>query len=143
MAKGGVQEGVPPRGQGEALVVEYRNRAGEWKAFWAEVFPEVIDDEIKLCQVAWNWATASLRAEDVYDLVPPTYPKANVVQGFPSFPGMGRLDLQVWRQENMPVLSMVGWLKLALTIASKDLDNLRGVFTVAEKELRKQGEDTT
>jgi hypothetical protein len=70
-------------------------------------------------------------------VIPRTYPKANPVAlaGFDAFPGVGHFDLDLWRKENQPVLTTVGWLKMAMKVAENDLENLLDVFNVAREEL--------
>ena len=129
-----------PWALGQGLVIEYFSpSSGEWKSFRADLIPEVLDDAIKKKQVEFNASMKSLTPEEVYDLIPRTYPRANPVAmaGFDHFPGLGYFDLKKWAQENQPVLTTTGWLKLALKVAENDLEHLIDVFNVARDELRK------
>ena len=92
------------------VVIEYRVKTGEWKSFRADLIPEVLDDAIKVNQTAFNASMNALTPEDVYDLIPRTYPKANPVSmaGFDQFPGLGRFDL-----ENCQARTSRGWTLLA------------------------------
>ena len=79
--------------------------------------------------------------DDVYDMIPRTYPKANPVPlaGFDAFPGLGRFDFKRWEQDNEPVMATEGWCRLAMKIASKDTANLQGIYTTAQDYLRSRG----
>ena len=127
-----------PWAWGQGMVIEYRSvTSGEWQAFRADLIPEVLDDSIKKRQVEFNKSMQALTPDAVYDLIPRTYPKVNPVElaGFDAFPGVGHFDLKRWGQENQPVLTTVGWLKLAIKVAENDLENLVDVFNVARTEL--------
>ena len=131
-----------PWAWGQGMVIEYRAQSsGEWMAFRADLIPEILDDAIKKRQVEFNHSMKTLTPEAVYDLIPRTYPKANPVElaGFENFPGVGHFDLKRWAEENQPVWTTVGWLKLAIQVAENDLENLLDVFEVARTELRKAG----
>jgi len=129
-----------PWADGAGMVVEYKGGEG-WKAFRADLIPEILDDCIKKKQVEFNRAGQCLTPEDVYDLIPRTYPKANPVPlaDFEAFPGLGQFDFLQWVKDNEPMLTTEGWCKLAMTIASQDLANLADIFKSAEMELQKRG----
>ncbi len=82
-----------------------------------------------------------LRPEDVYDLIPRTYPKANpaALAGFEVFPGLGKFDLRQWEEDNGPMLSTEGWLKLVMLIASSNFADLEEVFDAADVQLKLSG----
>ena len=126
---------------GHGMVVEFRTAAGDWKAFRADIIPEVVDDIIKKHQVAFNKAAQCLTPEDVYDLIPRTYPKANPVAlaGFKEFPGLRKFDLKKWAEEDQPVLTTEGWMKLVMLIASKNFEDFSVVFETAKTQLGKKG----
>ena len=95
--------------------------------------PEVLDEAIKKKQVEFKASIRALTPEDVYDLIPRTYPKANPVAmaGFDHFPGMGRFSFKQWEEEKQPALTTTGWLKLAFRAAENNLENLVDVFNDA------------
>ena len=130
-----------PFADGPGLVMEYKNNRGEWKAFRAEIMPEILDDCIKRKQVEFNKASNCITPEEVYDMIPRTYPKANPVPmaGFEAFPGLGRFDFRKWQEDNEPVMTTEGWCRLAMKIASKDPVNLEGIFNTAQDYLQKHG----
>ena len=86
-----------PFAKGHDMVVEFKTSGDEWKAFRADIIPEIVDAAIKKHQVAFNKAAKCLKPEEVYDLIPRTYPKANPVAlaGFDEFPGLGKFDYKV------------------------------------------------
>jgi hypothetical protein len=126
---------------GQGMVIEYKASEGEWKAFRADLIPEVLDDAIKKRQVEFNTALSCLTPDDVYDLIPRTFPKVSPVAlaGFEQFPGLGKFDLEKWVKEDQPVLTTTGWLKLALKVAQGAQD-LTEVFETAKSELCKRNE---
>jgi hypothetical protein len=130
-----------PFAKGHAMVVEFKTSGDEWKAFRADIIPEIVDAAVKKHQVAFNKAAKCLKPEEVYDLIPRTYPKANPVAlaGFDEFPGLGKFDYKVWEQENQSVLDTVGWLKLVLLVANNNLVDLEEVFSTADKQLKSRG----
>ncbi len=79
-----------------------------------------------------------MRPEGVYDLTPRTYPKANPVAlaGFEAFPGLGKLDLRRWEEDNGPVLTTEGWLNLATLAASNNFAELQEVLDTADEQLK-------
>jgi len=91
--------------------------------------------------VEFNKAAACLTPEDVYNMIPRIYPKANPVKlaDFEAFPGLGRFDYEQWMKDDQPVLTTAGWCQLAMKIASNDLGSLTDVFTTAEQYLVKKG----
>ena len=128
---------------GPGLVIEYKGAFGEWKAFRAELMPEILDDCIKKKQVEFNNAMNCMTPDDVYNMVPRTYPKANPVPlaGFDAFPGLGRFDFVKWQEDNEPVMTTEGWCRLAMQVASKNMDSLDHVFKTAHDYLRSRGLD--
>jgi hypothetical protein len=131
-----------PWAKGPGLIIEYKTTIGTWSAFRADLMPEILDDCIKSRQLAWNRAAAALTPEQVYDLIPRTYPKTNPVAlaDYEQFPGIGRFDFIKWQQDNAPVLTTSGWCQLAMRI-SADNPDLQNVFDTAQSELRKRGLD--
>ena len=131
-----------PWRNGLGMVLEFK--AGDtWKCFLADVIPELLDNEIKQHQAEWNNALSCLSPDDVYDLIPVTFPRASpiTVAGIPQFPGMGKLNLPKLKNEQAPVLSTAGWVQLCLKVASKG-ENLESVFSLASAELEtRMGED--
>ena len=61
--------------------------------------PRGPDDAAKVNQAAFNAPMNALTPEDVYDLIPRTYPKANPVSvaGFDHVPGLRHFDVEKWR----------------------------------------------
>ena len=89
----------------------------------------------------FNKAANCLTPEDVYDLIPRTYPKVNPVAlaGFDVFLGLGRFDLRRWAEDNGPVLTTEGWLKLVVLIALKNHADLQDVLGTANEQLKQLG----
>ena len=54
------------------------------------------------------------------------------------FPGVSRYPIDEWEQNNSPMITVAGWCKLAMKIASKDLDNLQDVFDIAQVQYNKE-----
>ena len=129
-----------PFAYGHGMVVEYCD-AGQWKCFRADLIPEILDDAIKGKQAEFNLAFQAMSPEQIWDLIPRVYPKANPVPlaGFAVFPGLGRFDLERWAAEDSPVLTSVGWLKVAVLVSENNMADLSHVFETAQTELKKQG----
>jgi hypothetical protein len=129
-----------PFANGPGLIIEHKTGDGTWTAFRADLMPEILDDCIKARQVAWNRAAQALTADQVYDLIPRTYPKTNPVAlaDYQQFPGIGRFDFIKWEQDNAQVLTTAGWCQLAMRIAAGNPD-LENVFATAKSELVKLG----
>ena len=136
----GCKRAYTPYAHGMGMVVEFKF-GGQWKSFRADLPPTHVDDMIKRHQVAFNKSLDCLTPEDVYDMIPRTYPKANPVElaGFDAFPGLGRFDLEQYRRDNSPGLDTVGWLKFVVRVAQGDLDNLADIFLEADGHLRDMG----
>ncbi len=66
-----------PWARGESLVCEFRDSGGQWLCFLCDLIPEIIDDEIKKVQADWLGASQRLTPEELFELIPVTYPKLN------------------------------------------------------------------
>jgi hypothetical protein len=126
-----------PWAKGEAMVAEFRTETGEWKAFLCALMPEIVDDEIKKVQVSWTRAIESMTSDEIFDVVPITYPVCHSVShNGTKVHGVSRFPVAKWIADGSPVMDTSGWLKLAMRVASKDIANLGDMFTACEQQFR-------
>ena len=53
-------------------------------------------------------------------------------------PGVARFPVDQWKEDGRPCLDTAGWYALCRKIATKDMDNLGGIFDLAETYLEQQ-----
>ena len=53
-------------------------------------------------------------------------------------PGVARFPVDQWKEDGRPCLDTAGWYALCRKIAMKDMDNLGGIFDLAETYLEHQ-----
>ena len=53
-------------------------------------------------------------------------------------PGVARFPVDQWKKDGKPCLDTAGWYALCRKIAMKDMDNLGGIFDLAETYLEQQ-----
>ena len=47
-------------------------------------------------------------------------------------PGVARFPVDQWKEDGRPYLDTAGWYALCRKIATKDMDNLGGIFNIGE-----------
>ncbi len=112
------------------MVCEFCDSKGEWQCFLSDLIPEIIDDEVKKVQADWVGALRQLTPEELFELIPVTYPKMNAVRTPAGFylPGVSKFPVNQWIADDYPVLGTAGWCKLAMKVAGKDSAHLDEVF---------------
>ena len=108
---------------------------------WLQIcLPQILDDAIKKQQAQFYKASEKLTAEELYDIIPMTFPMTLL---FAEFPGIAKYPIDLWEREGHLALDKKGWCKLIAKIASKDMLNLGLIFDrakTAEAEVVKKAE---
>ena len=74
--------------------------------------------------------------EDQEEVIPMTFPMANLMEG-DDFMGIAKYPIDDWMANGEPRITVSGWIKLCIKIATKDTVNLANVLQVGEKLLAK------
>ena len=98
--------------------------------------PQVLDDEIKQVHAEFFKASTCLKADDLQDIIPITFPMTHIMAGA-DFVGIAKYPIDDWIASGEPRITSAGWAKLCLKIATKDTVNLNGILTLSEKILSK------
>ena len=102
---------------------------GSWQAIMAERLPQELDDVIKGHHADFYKAMSGLTPEQLLDTIPMSFPMTYLVEGFPC---IARYPVDEWIDNGEPYLSTVGWCKLCMKVADRDLTTLHTVFTTAD-----------
>ena len=125
-----------PWKRGESQVAELRLDDGTWTAFSADRMPTELDDEIKRVHAEFFKASQFVTPDDLKYVIPMTFPMTNVLEG-DDFVGIARYPIDQWMANGEPKITVTGWIKLCIKIATKDTMNLDSVLKVGEKLLSK------
>ena len=78
----------------------------------AAVMPDILCDQIQKVQETWNIYAGKVTVDKLLECVPVVYPRCNAIPGC-NIQGLGKFDLEKWKNEEMPVMDSVGWFQLA------------------------------
>ena len=74
--------------------------------------------------------------DDLKDVIPMTFPMTNLMDA-DDFMGIAKYPIDEWMANGEPKITVSGWVKLCIKIATKDTVNLMNVYQVGEKLLAK------
>lgn len=107
-----------------------------------QVFCEA--SQVKRQQASWIEGLSQLSPEELWDIVPVSYPLAHKVlhqaTGIP-LPGVSRFPLESWLKDGMPTLDTTAWCLLAIKVARKDPINLSNILVQARAKLQELKEE--
>ena len=98
--------------------------------------PTELDYEIKKVHAEFYKASQLVTTDDLKDVTPMTFPMTNLLEG-DDFVGIAKYPIGQWMASGEPRITVAGWIKLCIKIATKDTINLDNILKVGEKLLSK------